>query len=182
MNTNISYNNLDQQLFEELFSEYFVPLTNFAKSYVKDEDAAKELAQDAFINLWQKKDEIDKDKSIKSYLFTSVRNRSLNYIRDNKKYKSEYLDIELEKSNDFFDSDVLTTKELQDKITASINSLPEKCRKVFEMSRFEDLKYKEIAKELNISIKTVENQIGKALKTLRKDLKDYLPLLIFLGF
>ena len=182
METNISYNNLDQQLFEQLFNEYFVQLTNFARSYVKDEDAAKELAQDAFINLWQKKEEIDKNKSIKSYLFTTVRNRSLNYIRDNKKYKSEYLDIELEKSNDYFDSDILTSKELQERITASINSLPEKCRRVFKMSRFEDLKYKEIAEELNISIKTVENQMGKALKVLRKDLKEYLPILILLGF
>jgi len=182
LSTNISHNNLDQQLFEQLFNEYFVQLTNFAKSYVRDEDAAKELAQDAFINLWQKKDEIDKEKSIKSYLFTTVRNRSLNYIRDNKKYKSEFLDIELEKSNDFFEGDILTSKELQERITASINSLPDKCRRVFEMSRFEDLKYKEIAEELNISIKTVENQMGKALKVLRKDLKEYLPILILFGF
>ncbi len=182
MNINNSYNNLDNKLFEQLFKEYFVPLTNFAKSYVKDEDTAKELAQDAFINLWQKKEEIDRDKSIKSYLFTSVRNRSLNYIRDNKKYKSEFLDIELEKSNDFFDGDILTTQELQERISKSIGSLPAKCRRVFEMSRLEGLKYKEIAEELGISIKTVENQMGKALKVLRKDLKEYLPIIVLLGF
>jgi len=182
LNTIISYNNLDQQLFEQLFKKYFVQLTNFAKSYVKDEDIAKELVQDAFINLWQKKEDIDKDKSIKSYLYTTVKNRSLNYIRDNKKYKNEYLDIELEKSNDFSVSDIISSEELQTQITASISNLPNKCRMIFEMSRFEDLKYKEIAEKLNLSIKTIENQIGKALKILRKDLKEYLPFLFLFLF
>ncbi len=172
---------LDRKQFEQIFNEYFSQLINFSKFYVKDTDSAKEIVQNVFINLWQKKESIDSNKSIKSYLFTSVKNRSLNYIRDNKKYKSEYLDIEIEKHNTFFEVDILTSNELQEKISKSINSLPEKCRIVFEMSRFEELKYQEIADKLQISIKTVENQMSKALKVLRADLKEYLPILILFG-
>lgn len=117
---------------------------------------------------------MDMNRNIKSYLFTSVHNRCLNYIRDNKKFDRE--NVEIEKLDNHFDwdaSDKLQELELEAKIKKAIDSLPEKCREVFMLSRFEDLKYAEIAEKLNISIKTVEAQMGKALKTLRTQLASY---------
>lgn len=172
MTHNIAYHNLDKQLFEQLFREYFSSLCNFALGYVNDLDTAKEIAQEVFINLWDKKDSITSDKSVKAYLFTSVRNRCLNYIRDHKKFRSYVLDVEIEENKEVFENDSITQAETLDKIQQAIDKLPEKCRQVFELSRFEELKYKEIAEKLGISIKTVEVQISKALKILREELKE----------
>lgn len=172
MTNNIAYHSLDKQLFEQLFREYFSPLCNFALGYVNDLDSSKEIVQEVFFNLWNKKDSINSDKSIKAYLFTSVRNRCLNYIRDNKKFRSYILDVEIEDTDLVFENNAMTQMEAQLKIQGAINKLPEKCKQVFELSRFEELKYKEIAEKLGISIKTVEVQISKALKILREELKD----------
>jgi len=168
--------------FEDLFKTHFAALTGFSQTFVKDEDAAKEIVQNVFINLWDKKDQLDTKQSIKSYLYTSVRNRSLNYLRDNKKFRSQTLDDDLSKIESEPESDSLVTEELQTKIDEAIGLLPEKCREVFELSRFEGLKYKQIAEQLNISVKTVENQISKALKILREELKDFTIILIIIGF
>ena len=184
MTHNIAYHNLDKQLFEQLFREYFSSLCNFALGYVNDLDTAKEIAQEVFINLWDKKDSITSDKSVKAYLFTSVRNRCLNYIRDHKKFRSYVLDVEIEENKEVFENDSITQAETLAKIHQAINKLPEKCKQVFELSRFEELKYKEIAEKLGISIKTVEVQISKALKILREELKELIIslLLIILTF
>ncbi|MCD4746117.1 MAG: RNA polymerase sigma-70 factor [Bacteroidales bacterium] len=175
---NNSYRYFDKQLFEQMFKDYFNILCNFAQSYNIDEDNAKEITQEVFINLWQKKETIDTKKSIKSYLFTSVKNRCLNYIRDQKKFRSNILDIEIADFDFSFENDVFTESELQSKIDNAISNLPEKCRQIFKLSRFEELKYKEIAEKLDVSVKTVEAQISKALKILRNDLKDYITILL----
>lgn len=158
-------------------------MCQFAVQFVQDPDAAKDIAQKVFINLWETRETIDPAKPVKSYLYTSVRNRCLNYIRDNKKYRSQTLDIELMEGVFFFEEDNPGLSDLERQIKTALESLPEKCRQVFEMSRFEDKKYKEIAQELDISEKTVEAHMSKALKTLKEQLKEYLPLfcLIF-GF
>lgn len=184
MTSNIAYHNLDKQLFEQLFREYFSPLSNFALSYVNDLDTAKEVVQEVFINLWNKKDSINSDKSVKAYLYTSVKNRCLNYIRDHKKFRSYVLDVEIEDTELVFENNSISQTEIQAKIQQALNKLPEKCRQVFELSRFEELKYKEIAEKQGISIKTVEVQISKALKILREELKDLIisMLLVILTF
>jgi RNA polymerase sigma-70 factor (ECF subfamily) len=152
--------------------------------YLNDLDTAKEVVQEVFINLWDKKDSITSEKSVKAYLYTSVRNRCLNYIRDHKKFRSYVLDVEIEDKELVFDDDSMTQAEALVKIQQAIDKLPEKCKQVFELSRFEELKYKEIAEKLGISIKTVELQVSKALKILREELKELIIslLLIILTF
>jgi RNA polymerase sigma-70 factor (ECF subfamily) len=172
-----SHSKLDRAHFERLFRAHFVHLCNFARQYVQDLDTAKDLTQKVFIHLWENREKIDPRKAVQSYLFTAVRNRCLNHIRDHKKYRSRVLDVDivdLEISFETEDSDLLEFKE---KVAEALSALPEKCRLVFEMSRYQHMKYKEIAEELDISVKTVEAHMSKALKSLREQLRDYLPFL-----
>lgn len=168
---------LDRSSFEELFRSFFPPLMTFAKKILLDEDDAREVVHQVFISVWEKRQEIDLSISLKSYLFTSVHNRSLNMIRDRKKFSSaEVPDV----AGEWDVSSVIETMELEERIKEVINSLPEKCREVFELNRFDGLKYSEIAERLNISPKTVENQMSKALKILREKLSKYLSILLWL--
>ena len=174
---------LDKPLFEQLFKAHFAPLCNFAVQFVQDHDGAKDITQKVFINLWENRETIDTQKSIQSYLYTSVRNRCLNYIRDQKKYRSQVLDLEINDIEIAFEENEPGLPDLEAKVAEALNALPEKCRLVFEMSRYKDMKYKDIATELDLSQKTVEAHMSRALRTLREVLKDYrLALwLLFLG-
>ncbi len=168
---------LDKQSFELLFRENFTALTGFARKYVKDLDTAKEITHDVFINVWEKRNEVDSEKPLRSYLFTSVRNRCLNYIRDFKKFdKTEDISKSPGYSQLTENVDPVEMMELEERINLAIDSLPDKCRKIFIMNRFKDLKYAEIARELDISVKTVEGQMSRALKALREKLAMYLPV------
>ena len=170
---------IDKKAFEEIFRSYFPPLCSFAKKYVRDFDIGKDIVHDVFLNMWDKRESIDTSKSIKSYLFTSVYNRCLNYIRDNKKFDQNEVDLERLNPDQAWDSsDKLVETELEDKIKAILDSLPEKCREIFLMNRFEGLKYKEVAEKLGISVKTVETQMSKALKILRGNLVEYLTIIL----
>lgn len=173
--TDIAFSKID---FEKLFKDHFVHLCNFARGYLNDTEDAKEIVQEVFFKLWQNRDSINLDKSVKSYLFTSVRNRSLNFIRDHKKFKSQVLDVDIADYDLAFEQDVFSKYDLENRINVALNKLPEKCREVFVMSRQEELKYKEIAEKLNISVKTVEAQMSKALRILREELKDYILLIL----
>jgi len=144
-------------------------------------DTSKEIVHDVFVNVWSKRNELDLNKSLKTYLFSSVYNRCLNYIRDHKKFaKVEELGSGHHEQSSFDASAELEGKELQDQIQKAIDSLPERTRKIFVMNRFEGFKYKEIAEKLEISQKTVEAQISSALKILREKLRIYLELAILL--
>ncbi len=168
---------LDQGSFEKLFREYFPTLMAFAKKILVEEDDAREVVQQVFITIWEKRQEIDLSVSLKSYLFTSVHNRSLNMIRDRKKFSgAEVPDV----PGKWDVSNVIESMELEEKIMEVIGTLPEKCREVFELSRFDGLKYNEIADKLDISVKTVENQMSKALKILREKLLKYMSILLWL--
>ena len=168
---------LEGQNFERLFRDFFPPLMAFARKILGDEDDAREVVHQVFINLWEKRTEVDLSSSLKSYLFTSVHNRSLNVIRDRKKFSSEEVP---EVAGEWDVSAQIESMELEEKIRESIASLPEKCREIFELNRFSGLKYSEIASQLGISVKTVENQMTKALKILREQLGKYLGLLLWL--
>lgn len=173
-------NNADSK-YEELFLRYFSSLSYFAYKYIQDLDTCKEIVHNVFINIWEKREDFDFEKPAKSYLFTSVYNRCMNFIRDNKKFKSDIDISEIYNYSDFsLHSDNVEAAELESKIWQIINSLPKKCREVFVLNRFGDKKYREIASYLNISIKTVETQMSRALKTLRENLKDYIYLLLFI--
>lgn len=163
----------DEQLFEQLFKTQFKHLFNFALQYIADEEIAKDITQSVFVKLWEQRNNIDSHKSVQSYLFTSVRNTCINHIRDNKKFRSNILDVELAEMDFGELSDTYTYSELEKKISEILAALPEKSRQIFELSRFENKKYREIALELDISEKTVEAHVSKVLKILREQLKDY---------
>ncbi len=173
-----AHNNLDKAAFEKLFKSHFAHLCNFAIQYVSDMDTARDICQKVFILLWENRENIKTDQNVRSYLFTAVKNRCLNYIRDQKKYRSHVLDIDIQDVDLAFEEDQLAVEDLKIKIETALNALPDKCRKVFEMSRYEDKKYQEIAEALDISKKTVEAHMSRALRSLRKDLGDYLYLLL----
>ncbi len=164
-----------KQKYEQLFRAYFTSLTYFAQKYVSDLDTAKEVVHNVFIKVWEKREVFDFDQSAKSYLYTSVYNRSLNYLRDHKKFVAQEAALH---SDEGINNDHLEAAELESKIWQVIDSLPEKCKAIFIANRFEDRKYAEIAEEKGISVKTVETQMSKALKILRDHLKDYIHLWI----
>jgi RNA polymerase sigma-70 factor (ECF subfamily) len=162
------------KIFEQLFRDHYKQLCDFANKYLQSYDSAEEVVQDIFYQIWKKRNEIIIKSSLKSYLYTSVKNNCLQQIRVHNLdlkyetyYKSHYNDEGIDPV------DELKAKELNEIITTALNSLPEKCRQIFEMSRYEGLKYHEIANKLSISIKTVEANMGKALKHFRIYLKDY---------
>ena len=162
-----------------LFKSNFKDLCFFAIHYVKDSDVAKDIVQEAFFSLWQKKDRIDLSKPVRSYMTSAIRNKCLNYIRDHKKFS----DTILESEDQYFKShykphDRLIEEELRIKIKTSIEELPVKCREIFVLSRYEKLKYLEIADRLQISVKTVETQMSKALTHLRIRLAEFMTILL----
>jgi len=158
----------------------------FAKQYIYDIEASKNIVQDVFTELWDKRNTLKEETNLNAWLFTVTKNKSLkiiSHLKSQKNYnsylKSRQLDINYIALNDFNTSNFVF-EELQVQINAVLEKLSPACRKVFEMSRFEDRKNKEIAEELNLSIKTVEAHISKALRSLKADLKDYLPLFYIL--
>ena len=168
---------MDEQAFEKLFREYFTSLMAFSRRILGNEEDAREVVHQVFIKLWERRSEIDLSTSLKSYLFTAVNNRSLNMIRDRRKFSSEEVP---ERVGEWDVSAELESMELEEQIRKVIDSLPERCRVIFELNRFDGLKYAEIATQLDISVKTVENQISKALKILREKLTLYLTILLWL--
>lgn len=146
--------------------------------YVKDLDEARNLVHEVFITVWEKFDSLPSDTNYRSYLYTAVRNRCLNHLRDTKKH----LSIEKAEHKMTEESNSMEAAELEREIELAINSLPEKCRMVFEFSRMEGLKYGEIAEKMGISVKTVEAQMSKALTVLRAHLSEFMSLIfIVLG-
>jgi RNA polymerase sigma-70 factor (ECF subfamily) len=176
-----TFQNLDEHAFQSLFKDHFTGLCQFASGYLKDSEAAKEIVQDVFVSLWLKRDTIDSSKPVKSYLSTSVRNRCINYLRDHKKFSSDLLALEnLSNETMYEQPDTLVESDLVEQIDRAIEELPEKCRQVFKLSRHQNLKYQQIADQLQISVKTVETQMSKALQHMRHRLAEYLPQLILL--
>jgi RNA polymerase sigma-70 factor (ECF subfamily) len=164
--------------FESLYKSFHKMLWHYAKEMLKDEDEAEDTVQQIFIRIWEKRDSLLISSSIKSYLFTSVRNACLKKME--KAAREKAIDplesSEMERAGKA--QDPAQFKDLQTAIQTSIESLPERCRLIFKLSRFGGLTYTEIAKELELSVKTVENQMSKALQTLRHDLKHHFSWMI----
>lgn len=179
--TNSNTSRFNKAQFEAFYKLHFNFAYNFALQYLGDRGIAQDICQEAFLVLWEKRQQLNPKQSVKSYLFTTIKNRCLNYIRDNKKYRSKVLDLDCGDFDIVVQEDRSSEKELQQKIETALSQLPEKCRKVFEMSRYQNMKYREIAEELSIAQKTVEAHISKAMKSLRQSLKDYF-LFLFLFF
>ncbi|MCH7512785.1 MAG: RNA polymerase sigma-70 factor [Bacteroidetes bacterium] len=173
----VNKNNIqDITWFEDLFRTHFAPLCQFAMNFTgSDLDDAKEIVHDVFIKVWEKMDSLPPDVNYKSYLYKSVNNRGLNFIRDRKKL------VQLDQiSEEKYSSSLaeMEEKELERAIELAIHSLPDKCREVFELSRYEGLTYKSIAEKMAVSVKTVEAQMSKALRLLREHLAEFLSLII----
>lgn len=165
----------DVKAFEAIFASYYQPLCHYSMKFIRDPDEAEEVVQDMFVRFWNKRNELNITVSLKSYLYQSVKYACLNRLKHQKVVRAhEQHHIRQSSANE--DSDVLVEQELEDKIQASLEKLPPERKKIFLMSRNEELKYKEIAEKLNISIKTVENQMGKALKLLREELAEFLVI------
>lgn len=148
---------------------------------MKDFETAKEIVQDAYISLWEKRETIDMSRPVKSYLTMVIHNKCSNYLRDNRKFDQNILDIEnLLEVPEYDGADILVEEELKLKIEVSIQELPEKCREIFVLNRYENLKYQEIADKLQISIKTVETQMSKALQHMRIRLAEFMSVLLVL--
>lgn len=163
----------DTGQFESLFRSSYVSLVRYARTLIKDHDTAEEIVQDLFFKLWKDKEKLQIESSLNGYLYRAVHNRCLHYIDHNRvveKYVREMKEREQETNES--PTDILHYRELQAKVAAIIERLPEKCGKIFCMSRFEGLKYSEIADRLSISIKTVEANMGRALKEFRKALAE----------
>ena len=170
--------NYDDQAFEQLFKAHYRGLHAYAYTILRDEDLAEEMVQGMFLKFWEKRELLNIQSSIKAYLYRSVYNDSMNYLK-HQKIKTKYQDFTMHSMDTSHEpaSAKLELSQLEMKLKEALNELPEHCRTIFQMSRFEELKYREIATQLGLSIKTVENQMGKALKILRLKLADYVTLL-----
>lgn len=164
----------DLTTFEKIFKMYYKELCFFAKKYLVDMDEAEEVVQDMFYTIWQNKESLNIKQSLKAYLYTSTKNRCLKKIRS-KQYEEKYRSYVKQSKPDMVTTpyEEINAKELDILIEETLRSLPERTRKIFKMSRYEGLKYQEIANKLSISIKTVEANMGKALKIFRRNLLEY---------
>jgi RNA polymerase sigma-70 factor (ECF subfamily) len=165
--------------FEQLFKTHFRGLHAYAITLLKDEIAGEEIVQNVFFKFWERRAQLVIETSPKAYLYKAVYHDCLNYIK-HQKVKSAHAMHVVRQSNDRVENTAgkVLQGELKEKIHEAMNQLPEQCRTIFQMSRFEGLKYQEIADEMGLSVKTIENQMGKALKIMRQKLVEFLPLFV----
>jgi len=157
--------------FETLFRSSYNALVNYARTILKDTDTSEEIVQDLFYILWRDRKKLNISSSLSGYLYRSVYNKCLHYIDHQKVIMKHEADIREGSVNKHEDPvDQMNYRELHDKVNRIIEKLPERCARIFCMSRFDGLKYTEIAERLSISVKTVEANMGKALKEFRKEL------------
>jgi len=179
----------DEETYIFLFREYYVPLCAYSRRYVGRKDIAEEIVSDTFLRIWETRQTLQINTSVKAYLFQAVCNNSLNYLRKLK--KEEVLDkyfmgtssenIGFASISDEIEEQSLTKENINAKIEEAVNLLPEQQQKAFRLKRFEGKKNKEVAEIMGLSVKTVEMHLSKATLSLRKNLKDYFPsFLIFL--
>ncbi len=163
----------DQKILKHLFNVYFRDLMFYSLKFVMKDEIAEEIVQDVFIQIWKKKDDLQIVKSIEAYLYTSVKNRSINYLKS-KYARIHFADLDTIKKTplNYTTENDITTMEMKEAIHAAIHSLPSKCKIVFNLSRNAGLSNDEIAGKLNISKKTVQTQIGIAIKKIKEHLKD----------
>ena len=164
----------DLKAFELLFREYYEPLCRHALKLLQDPDEAEEIVQDLFYALWEKRAQLQIETSANAYLYAAVHNKCMKAVRHRKvesKYRSHYLASR--QGTDTTVEDAGEAEEMQRIVERTLDELPDRCSRIFRLHRFEGLKYHEIADKLSISVKTVEADMGKALKLLRKKLKDF---------
>jgi RNA polymerase sigma-70 factor (ECF subfamily) len=173
--------NRNEPAFERAFKRWFQSLHTYAFTIVRDDYEAEEIVQKVFCKLWERAEGITITGPVSAYLYRAVYNESMNFLKHEKvKARHQLYVAHQMKQEKQTMNDGLTSEALERKYTAALQELPEQCRTVFQLSRFDHLKYREIADRLDISVKTVENQMGKALKLLRNKLAEFLTILIFI--
>jgi RNA polymerase sigma-70 factor (family 1) len=163
----------DKAEFESLFRSSYVSLVRYAKVLIKDHDTAEEIVQDLFVRLWQDRLKLKIESSLNGYLFRSVHNRCLHHVEHLRvvgRHSEEMAKRQPERPES--PADILQYAELQDRVAAILEKLPQRCGRIFYMNRFEGLKYAEIAEKLAVSVKTVEADMGRALREFRKELAE----------
>ncbi len=172
-----SIRNGDESAFDALFRSLYAPLCRYATGLTDgDADVAEDLVQHAFVKLWEQRATLQVQFSLRAYLYKMVHYRALNRLRSHRtreRYQSEITRHPI----DVFH---LPDPDLGERLQKALDTLPPQCRQIFELSRFEELKYREIAEHLDLSIKTVETQMGKALRLMRQHLADFLALILLL--
>jgi RNA polymerase sigma-70 factor, ECF subfamily len=170
---------LSRQEFEDIFSTYYESLYGYAFSMIRDESYAKEIVSDVFYKLWLKKDSIRIDVSLAGYLYKSIYHGCMDNLKHNK-IKKKYKNHVMNQSTGVEDAANLAfKKDFEKNLHDALSRLPEQSRTIFQLSRMEELSYRDIANRLGISTKTVETQMGRALKRLRVALAEFLTVLIF---
>jgi len=171
----------NRNAFETLFNKYYYLLCDYSERMVNDKDIAEEIVQDFFVNLWVKREDILITSSLKSYFYGSIHNRTLNYIKS-LKLRDEYREekerqLKLRYKLPVLDQmplSRLVVNDIEKDFKNALSTLPEQCREVFHLCRFEDMSYTEVGKELNISVNSVKTQMKRALSKLREQLKHHL--------
>lgn len=164
----------DKLAFELVFNKFYGLLRSYALRFVDDADEAEEVVQGVFVKFWEKCDQLNPDSSIKNYLYRAVHNSALNQLKHQKvrdAYQEYVIQFIVDTSPEHL-PDATSQEQTNTRIINEIDKLPKRCAEIFRLSRFDGLKYREIAEYLEISVKTVEVQMGKALKTLRENLHD----------
>jgi len=180
--------NNDEIAFKVIFNKYYSRLYYFIFEFIHFDDIAENIVQDTFFTLWNKRHELKDDSNLSAYLFTVAKNNCLYRLRD-QRYRQKLFTTNLLDQNELemnvevlntLDSSAYTFDEIERIIERTLEELPPQCKKIFILSRFEERKNKEIAEELNISVKVVEKHISKGLKKFKISLKDYLPFVVYL--
>ena len=173
----------DKSIFESLFQDNYKNLVLYAKKFVQETEIARDLVQDVFIYLWDKRENLNIDKSLPSYLFRAVHNACINYLKRESTKESYIRTFLLNINNGIYCTsasddahELVVQKDLSERIELIIDGLPDQCRNIFRMSRFRGLRNKEIAEIYAISPRTVETQIYRALKVLKENLRPYMSL------
>jgi RNA polymerase sigma-70 factor (ECF subfamily) len=171
--------NDDKEAFKELFMKSFAPLCVYAQRFIDDKNSCEDIVQDVFYKLWKDRKTLEIKNSTRNFLITGVKNSCIDYLR-RKEVESNYLQHHIAPSGEEQQDELFDLAELEDALSKALFKLPENIRQVFEMNRFQGTTYQEIAVRNQLSVKTVESYMTKALKILRVELKDYLPLFLFL--
>lgn len=172
----IAFND-DHEAFKELFFDFYPSLCVFAQRYISSAEVCEDIVQETFYNLWKNRKKIEVTSSFRNYLITSVKNSCTDYLRK-QSVRQNYAKRKTADEEMDTPEEIYTIGELEEMFHAALERLSPNVRKAFELSRLEHMTYNKIAEKMNISSKTVEVYISKALSTLRTELKDYLPLLL----
>jgi RNA polymerase sigma-70 factor (ECF subfamily) len=174
----------DQSVFEYVFKRYYQELCNFAFMYLKVEQSSEEVVQETFINIWEKRQKLNIQSSLKAYLYTAVKNRSINYLKSKatqvsqKSHSTSSDENPIHIAEEAAIEEAMHNAELQSVLMQAVESLPKRCSEIFTLTRIEGLSYQEVADQLGISKKTVEAQMGIAFKKLRTFIKQHWELMI----